>query len=198
MALLLGFAIIVAPLMALGGLLLRKYDNDKIKQKEGYVKQPLSLRKSPILKGIIIGIIASLIIWGTLLAATNQTFVMSGDAMSPTINELDLMRYVETPFQEIKRDDIIIYTDLENPSKRWVHKVIEQINPFTLRVSSEASPTLHTVTAEQYIGKVDSIIPDGGKILRIANTPYNIIIFIAAFVIPIIIMKTLERKPKNS
>ena len=44
-ALLLGFAIIVAPLMALGGILLRKYDNDK--KKEAEPKEGLQYKSQP-------------------------------------------------------------------------------------------------------------------------------------------------------
>jgi len=192
---LLGTLIISAPPIAIGGLLLRKYDSDKKKEKEGNVKQPpRSLRKSPILKGTIIGIIAVSIIWGLSFSFTYQSYVMSNDAMAPTINEFDRISYEQTPIDEILLDDIVVYTDLSEQNKILVHKVtgITYTDPLTLRVKSEASPTIHLVTEEHYIGKITSIEAGGGKIGQIF-----IVILIVAFVTPIVLMKIRDHKKKE-
>jgi len=183
------------PMIIVGALFLRKYDSDKRMEKEG--KQPQSLLKSPILKGTIIGIIAVSIIWGLSFSFTYQAFVMTNDAMAPTINEFDLIRYEQTPIDEILLDDIVVYTDLSGQNKIMVHKVtgITYTDPLTLKVMSEASPTTHLVTEEHYVGKITSIEAGGGKINQIF-----IVILIVAFVTPIVLMKMrdLKKKEKNS
>jgi len=196
---LLGTLIISAPPIAIGGLLLRKYDSDKKKEKEGNVKQPpRSLRKSPILKGTIIGIIAVSIILGLLFSFSyqSQSYVMSNDAMAPTINKFDIIRYEQTPIDEILLDDIVVYTDLSEQNKIMVHKVIgiTYTDPLTLKVKSEASPTTHLVTEEHYIGKITSIEAGGGKINQIFTPQINIVIMIVAFVTPIVLMKMRDPK----
>jgi len=204
--------IIGIPLVAIGAAFLRKYDRDKNMPKKSGAeaaqeileKQPeRNLRKSPILKGTVIGIITVSILWGLLFSYTYQSFVMTNDAMAPTINKLDLIRYEQTPIDEIRLDDIVVYTDLSEQNKVLVHKVtgITYTDTLTLRVKNEVSPTLHLVTEEHYIGKVTSIEAGGGKINQIFSPQVNIVILILAFVIPIVIMKLRaedKKKEKNS
>ena len=194
-ALLLGFLIIVAPLMALGGILLRKYDNDKKKENEPiqYKKSEWSPKKSPILKGVIIGIIASLIIWGVSYAATYQTFVMTSDAMEPTIMQGDITRYSKSPFSQISVNDIIAFTDQDDSSRVLLNKVVRVYND-VVEVRNEESSTVRIVTEDQYIGKINSIEAVSG-LLSVLLIPYLIFFLMAvAFVIPIIIMKIREKK----
>jgi len=161
-------------------------------------KPPRSLRKSPILKGVVIGIIASSIIWGASLAATNQVFVMTGDAMEPTIMKGDIIRYTKTPFKEISVNDIIAYTDAQDPSRVLVHNVVGVTNPKIIEVKNEESPVVHNVREAQYIGKINSIESWGA--LSVFMNPLTLLVLIpAAFVTPIVIMKISgSRKSKNS
>jgi len=222
-------AIIGIPLVIVGALFLRKYDSDKKKEKDGNGKQPMedestfkykdeeaqpessfkkqperNLRKSPIVKGTIIGIIAVSIIWGLLFSFSyqSQSYVMTNDAMAPTINKFDIIRYEQTPIDEILLDDIVVYTDLSEQNKIMVHKVtgITYTDPLTLKVKNEASPTTHLVTEEHYVGKITSIEAGGGKINQIFTPQINIVILIIAFVTPIVLMKIrdLKKKEKNS
>jgi len=194
-ALLLGFLIIVAPLMALGGILLRKYDNDKKKENEPiqYKKSEWSPKKSPILKGVIIGIIASLIIWGVSYAATYQTFVMTSDAMEPTIMQGDITRYSKSPFSQISVNDIIAFTDQDDSSRVLLNKVV-RVYGNVVEVRNEESSTVRIVTEDQYIGKINSIEAVSG-LLSVLLIPYLLFFLMTvAFVIPIIIMKIREKK----
>ncbi len=200
------------PLVIVGALFLRKYDRDKNMLKKSGAeaaqeileKQPeINLRKSPILKGTIIGIITVSILWGLLFSYSYQSFVVSNDAMGPTINKLDLIRYEQTPIDEIRLDDIVVYNDLSEQNKVRVHKVtgIAYTDTLTLRVKNEVSPTLHLVTEEHYIGKVTIIERGGGYISQYLSPQLNISILILAFVIPIVIMKLRtkeKKKEKNS
>jgi len=168
------------------------------------IKPKRDLKKSPTLKGTIIGIIAVSIIYGSIWGLTYQAFVMSNDAMAPTINKYDLIRYDNTPFDEIQVNDIIFYSDPIDP-KTLVHKVIQVDSskvPRTLTVISEENIAPHLIVLEeQYIGKLDSIIEGAGYYTRILDPKVIVIILISAFAIPIAVMKIWERrklKPENS
>jgi len=176
----------------------RKVDEEEVEQKP---KPKRSLRKSPTLKGTMIGIIAVSIVYGAILGVSFQSFHMSNDAMAPTINKGDLMRYDNTPFHEIQANDVIFYSDND---KVWVHRVIRVDSsslPTILLVSSEDSFAIHRVSEGQYIGKLTSVIEGAGTYTWLVRPPMNIIILIATFVIPIAVMRIRERrrlKAKNS
>ena len=181
------------PFIIVGALLLRKYDYDRKNETHSETVLPekpkRDLKKSPTLKGVIIGIIAVSIIYGSIWGITYQAFVMTGDAMAPTINTYDLVRYDNTPFHEIQVNDIIFYSDND---KVKIHKVTQVDNSKitrTLIAKNEVSDTPHTVTESQYIGKLTSVTEGAGYITRILAPPINYIILIAVFVIPIAVMK---------
>jgi len=168
-----------------------KYKDEETHSEKVLPKKPKrDLKKSPTLKGIIIGIIAVSIIYGAVWGITFQSFVMTNDAMAPTLNTYDLLRYDYTPFNEIQVNDIIFYSDND---KVWVHKVISVDSSKlqrTLTVRSEENIAPHLiVTEEQYIGKLDSVIEGAGYLTRILTFPIIIIILIATFAIPIVVMK---------
>jgi len=158
-------------------------------------KPKRDLKKSPTLKGIIIGIIAVSIIYGVSWGLSYHAFVMTNDAMAPTINKGDLIHYDNTPFHEIQVNDIIFYSDLIEP-KTWVHKVISVASskvPRTLTVISEENiAPHHVVTEEQYIGKFDSVIGGGGFITKMFDPIIFVFVLLAAFAIPITVMKIRE------
>ena len=185
---LLGSLIVGIFLIITGGLLLVKHDRDKKNQR---------IVSSQTLKGVIIGIIASLIIWGASLAAANQTFVMIGDKMEPTIMNGDIVRYTKTPFQEISVHDIIVYTDAQDSSRVLVHKVVGVMYP-TVEVKNEESSVTHNVRESQYIGKINSI-ESRGALFVFMTPPTFLVLIAAAFVTPIVIMKIYGGgKSKNS
>ena len=185
---LLGSLIVGIFLIITGGLLLVKHDRDKKNQR---------IVSSQTLKGVIIGIIASLIIWGASLAAGNQTFVMMNDAMEPTIMNGDIVRYTKTPFQEISVHDIIVYTDAQDSSRVLVHKVVGVMYP-TVEVKNEESSVTHNVRESQYIGKINSI-ESWGVLVVFMKPPTFFVLIAAAFVTPIVIMKIYGgRKSENS
>ena len=187
------------PLIIIGGLFLRKYDSDKRKEKEGIVKQPQNILKSAIFRGTIIGIITVLVLWGFLFSFTYHSYVMVNDAMEPTIKKWDLIRYAQSPIEDIKVNDIVVYRDSFDQNKIWVHKVtlVKNFPNIVLEVKSEASPQLHLVNQEQYIGKITSIESGTGKITQILNPPIIIVTVIVAFVIPIVVMKLQTKEKKK-
>jgi len=212
----LAFNIIIGlPFIIVGALLLRKYDRDKKKEKEPIqnnvpekevelVKESeWSPKKSPTVKGIFIGVIVVSIIFGGMYLILSQSFVVSTSGMEPELQIYDLIRYNEVPFNEIQIGDIIAYYSPSEQDKVIVHRVAEITNedPLTIRTKGDARPTSipgmdFPITEDEYIGRIDTIVPGGGQISRVFVAPFNIIILIAAFVIPIVIMKIREQKKK--
>lgn len=177
---LLGSLIVGIFLIVIGGLLLVKHDREKKNQR---------LVSSQTLKGITIGIIAASIIYGTTMALTYQTFTMVNDIDAMGIKKGDLVRFDNTPFHEIQINEMVSYYDNE---KVWVHKVISVDSskvPRTLTAQSTVSGITNLVTEDQYIGKLDSVIKGGEGIRVVFSPPVFIIILIAAFTIPIVVMK---------
>ena len=199
---LLAFLIIGIPMIVVGGLLLRKYDNDKKKENEPIQnKEPEVSWKYPILKGVIIGIIAVSIIFGGVYLILSQSFVVSTSGMEPALEVFDLIRSNKVPFNEIKVGDIIVFYSPSEQDKVTVHRVDAIINedPLTIRAKGDARPTSipgtdYPITEEEYIGRIDSIIPGGGYISRVYTPPLSIFIIIVAFVTPIDIMRILEKR----
>ena len=164
-----------------------------------YKTQPeWNLKKSPILKGVIIGIIASLIIWGALHALTYQSYVMTSDAMEPTIMEGDRVSYTKTPFSQISVNDIIAFTDQDDSSRVLVNKVV-RVYGNVVEATNEESSNVRIVTEDEYIGKINSIEAVSG-LLSVLLIPYLIFFLMAvAFVIPIGIMYAIgSGKSTNS
>jgi len=202
--------IIGLPFIIVGALLLRKYDRDKKKEKEPIqnnvpekevelVKESeWSPKRTPILKGVIIGIIVALVIWGTSYATAYQTFIMTSDAMEPTIMKGDVMRYTKTPFNEIRVNDLIAFTDSDDSSRVLVNKVV-RVYDDVVEVKNEESSIVRIVIEDLFIGKINSIEAASG-LLSVFYIPYLLFFLMAtAFVTPIVIMKIYGgRKSENS
>jgi len=186
-----------------GNMPIQNYKPEK--EEEPVKKSEWSPKKSPILKGVIIGIIAVSIIFGGIFVSMYHSFVVSTSGMEPELQIFDLIRYDEIPFNEIKIGDIIVYYSPSEQDKVIVHRVsaITNEDPLTIRTKGDARPTSipgmdFPITEEEYIGKVAYVIPQVGYVTRVLTPPFNIIILVAAFVIPIVIMKIRERKSENS
>jgi len=197
--------IIGIPLIVLGAYFLKQYDIAKKKEAEPkkdiqYKTQPeWNLKKSLILRGVIMGIIASLIIWGALPALTYQSYVMTSDAMEPTIMEGDRVSYAKTPFSQISVNDIIAFTDQDDSSRVLVNKVV-RVYGNVVEATNEESSIVRIVTEDEYIGKINSIEAVSG-LLSVLLIPYLIFFLMAvAFVTPIVIMSIVggRRNSKNS
>ena len=158
-----------------------------------------NLKKSPILKGVIIGIILIVIFWGIYGLALSQTFYMTNDALSPDVMKGDLMHYQRTPFNEIKVGDIIAYIPSDKVEFETKVGIVRTISPFSyVQTSNNVNPnTLSSVFEKDYVGKITSVTSQGW-ISTIYSAPYHLVITAVLFVIPIVIMKIREKKPKNS
>jgi len=159
-----------------------------------------NLKKSPILKGVIIGIILIVIFWGIYGLALSQTFYMINDALSPDVMKGDLMHYQRTPFNEIKVGDIIAFIPSDKVEFETMVGIVRIIGTGSyVQTSNNVNPnTLSSVFEKDYVGKIISVTSQGW-ISTVYSSPYHLLVITAVlFVIPIVIMKIREKNPENS
>jgi|SaaInlStandDraft_7_1057024.scaffolds.fasta_scaffold168973_1 hypothetical protein len=153
------------------------------------IKPKRNIRKSPIFKGVIIGIISVFVLMSILFIVSDKTYFMINDGMNPIVKKSDLVHYIETPMNELVPNDIIFY---DNSGKIMIHKVVRIIeySPIVIEVKNEISSKVHQVTEDQYIGKLDHIKGNFGEYApKLLNSYMTLIYPVIAFILPIIIMK---------
>ena len=153
------------------------------------IKPKRNIRKSPIFKGVIIGIISVFVLMSILFIVSDKTYFMINDGMNPIVKKSDLVHYIETPMNELVPNDIIFY---DNSGKIMIHKVVRIIeySPIVIEVKNEISSKVHQVTEDQYIGKFDYIVGNFGEHANKIFQPQMQLLFcIVVFIVPIIIMK---------
>jgi len=159
-----------------------------------------------IVKDIIIVGVGVLIIWiglQIIFGTQNPFFVVSSGSMVPELELYDvLVVQGNTPFEEIKIGDIIVFDRPSGHDRVIVHRVAAIIDedPFTLRTKGDANPasipgTDFPITEEEYIGQVAYIIPQVGYITRILSPPINYIVI--AIIIGIMIFKQISKSKKE-
>ena len=153
---------------------------------------------SAITKDIMIVVIGVAIIWIGLRVAfgtDNPFYVVSSGSMEPNLIVFDvLVVQGNEPFDNIKKDDIIVFDRPSGHDRVIVHRVNEVLNdePRILRTKGDANPasipgTDFPITEQEYIGKVVYVVPKIGYVTRILTPPINYIII--AVIIGIMIFK---------
>ena len=159
-----------------------------------------------IVKDIIIVVVGVLIIWFGLqiiFGTENPFFVVSSGSMVPELEVYDvLIVQGNTPFEEIKVGDIIVFDRPSGHDRVIVHRVVAIIDedPFTLRTKGDANPasipgTDFPITEEEYIGQVEYVIPQVGYITRILSPPINYIVI--AIIVGVMIVKQILKSKKE-
>ena len=159
-----------------------------------------------IVKDIIIVVVGVLIIWiglQIIFGTQNPFFVVSSGSMVPELEVFDvLIVQGNTPFEEVKVGDIIVFDRPSGHDRVIVHRVVAIIDedPLTLRTKGDANPasipgTDFPVTEEEYIGQVAYIIPQVGYITRILSPPINYIVI--AIIVGIMIFKQILKSKKE-
>ena len=191
--------IVIGIVIMIPAIILKKKEAEPKKDIQYKVQPERNLRKSPILKGVIIGIILIVIFWGIYGLTLSHTFQMSNDALSPDVTKGDLMHYQRIPFNEIQVGDIIAFIASEkNEFVNKVGKVRTIAQEGYVQTSSNANPnTLSAVYEKDYVGKITSVTSQGW-IITVYSAPYHLVMIAVLFVIPIVIMKIREKNPKNS
>ena len=161
--------------------------------------------KSGIVKDIIIVVIGIAIIWIGLRVAfgtENPFYVVSSGSMIPNLNIFDVIIVQgHVNFDQLKVGDIIVFNRPNGHDKVIVHRVAEILNkdPLVIRTKGDANPgsipgTDFPITKDDYIGKVEYVIPQIGYVTRIISPPINYIII--AVIVGIMLVKQFG-KPKS-
>ena len=159
-----------------------------------------------VIKDIAIVAIAVIIIWLGLQAAfgtQNPFYVVASGSMIPALEVYDIIVIQgHEPFEAIQVGDIIVFDRPSDHNRVIVHRVesILSEDPLTVRTQGDANPswirgTDYPITEEEYIGKVQYIIPQVGYITQILKPPMNYIIIVV--VIGVMIIKQFTNKKKD-
>jgi signal peptidase len=151
-----------------------------------------------IVKDVIIVAIGIAIIWIGLrvtFGTENPFYVVSSGSMIPNLNVFDVIVVQgNVPFDHIKVGDIIVFNRPNGHDRVIVHRVAEilQNDPLVIRTKGDANPgsipgTDFPITKQDYIGKVEYVIPQIGYVTRIITPPINYIII--AVIIGIMLVK---------
>ena len=162
--------------------------------------------KSGIVKDVIIVVIGIAIIWIGLRVAfgtENPFYVVSSGSMIPNLNIFDVIIVQgHVNFDQLKVGDIIVFNRPNGHDKVIVHRVAEILNkdPLVIRTKGDANPgsipgTDFPITKDDYIGKVEYVIPQIGYVTRILTPPINYIII--AVIVGIMLVKQFG-KPKSN
>jgi signal peptidase I len=156
-----------------------------------------------IVKDVVIVAIGIAIIWIGLritFGTENPFYVVSSGSMIPNLNVFDVIVVQgNVPFDHIKVGDIIVFNRPSVHDRVIVHRVAEILNqnPLVIRTKGDANPgsipgTDFPITKQDYIGKVEYVIPQIGYVTRILTPPINYIII--AVIIGIMLVKQFGKK----
>jgi signal peptidase len=151
-------------------------------------------------------VIGIAIIWIGLRVAfgtENPFYVVSSGSMIPNLNIFDVIIVQgHVNFDQLKVGDIIVFNRPNGHDKVIVHRVAEILNkdPLVIRTKGDANPgsipgTDFPITKDDYIGKVEYVIPQIGYVTRILTPPINYIII--AVIVGIMLVKQFG-KPKSN
>ena len=173
---------------------LSKEEIAKRETKEKITKR--DLRKSPILKGVLIGIVAVVIFWGIFSITSSQVFVMSNNALSPDVTEGQLMYYERISFEKIREGDIIAFVPSDNAEFGTKVGIVRDVpqNVDYVYTSSNANPNnFDSVDENEFIGKITSVTSDIG-LRQLYSYPYYLLLTGFLLISPIVILKIKSRK----
>lgn len=159
-----------------------------------------------IVKDIIIVGVGVLVIWIGLQVAfgtQNPFYVVASGSMVPVLQVYDILIVQgNEPFEDIAIGDIIVFNRPSDHDRVIVHRVVEiqSHDPKTVKTQGDANPgsipgTDFPITEEEYIGKVEYILPQIGYVTQIIKPPINYIII--AVVIGIMIAKQFAKRKKK-
>jgi len=162
-----------------------------------------SSRKRGFVKDIMIVIIGVIIIWvglQVIFGTSNPFYVVSSGSMIPKLQVFDvLVVQGHDPFETVEVGDVIVFNRPSGHDRVIVHRVVSIIDddPLTIRTKGDANPasipgTDFPITEEEYIGKVQHVIPQVGYVTRILAPPINYIII--AIIIGIMVFKQFTKK----
>lgn len=151
-------------------------------------------RFRPVVKDAIIVGIGVAIIWGSLMAVfgtQNPFYVVSSGSMIPALQVYDIIVVRgNAPFEQVEVGDIIVFDRPSDHDRVIVHRVaaVTDDDPYTVRTQGDANPgpipgTDYPITADEYIGTVEHVVPQVGFVTRIfayqiGGVPLNYVLII--------------------
>ena len=165
-----------------------------------------SMLPKGIVKDIIIVVVGVLIIWMGLrvvFGTENPFYVVSSGSMIPELQVFDvLVVQGNDPFESVQIGDVIVFDRPSGHDRVIVHRVAAIIteDPLAIRTKGDANPTSipgtdFPITEDEYIGKVQYVIPQVGYVTRVLTPPINYIII--AIIIAVMIGKQLLKNKKE-
>ncbi len=159
-----------------------------------------------IIKDIVIVGVGILIIWIGLqlvFGTQNPFYVVASGSMIPELQVYDvLIVQGHVSFEEIEIGDIIVFNRPSDHDRVIVHRVVSIIDedPKTIRTQGDANPasipgTDFPITEEEYIGKVEYVLPQVGYVTQLLKPPINYVII--AVVIGIMVLKQVTKRKKE-
>lgn len=146
------------------------------------------LSKKQVKDIVTVVVVIAVIFIGVRIAfgTENPFYVVSSGSMIPNLNIYDIIIVQgNTPFEDIKIGDIIVFNRPVSHDMVIVHRVAEILdnNPLTIRTKGDANPgsipgTDFPITKQDYIGKVVYVIPKIGFISKILEPPINYILIV--------------------
>ena len=136
------------------------------------------------IKTIIIVVVGFLIIMRGIQIAfgtSNPFYVVASGSMIPVLQIYDvLVVQGHDPIESVEVGDIIVFNRPSDHNRVIVHRVVSIIedDPRTIRTKGDANSasipgTDYPITAEEYIGKVEHIIPQIGYATQVIKPPVN-------------------------
>ena len=159
-----------------------------------------------VIKDILIVVVGVLIIWLGLQIAfgtQNPFYVVASGSMIPVLEVYDVIIIQgHIPFEEIEIGNIIVFNRPSDHDRVIVHRVVSIIDddPKTIRTQGDANNasipgTDFPITEEEYIGKVEYILPQVGYVPQLLKPPTNYIIIV--IVVGVMIVKQMMQKKKK-
>ena len=140
-------------------------------------------------KGIIIGIIIVVILFGCLVGLKHNAVLMNDDNLYPIVYAKEVIKYDNTPFNEIQDEDLIVY---KTSGITWIRQVVGEDENGRLLVKNTVSEIEYRVGESMYVGKVTTILPESFGYFF--NVPAWIAILTLGFFMPTIIFRIRKIK----
>lgn len=139
----------------------------------------------------------------------NPFYVVSSSSMEPALEVYDIVIADKSfPFENLQVGDIIVFDRPSGTDRVILHRIVEVQNedPLTFKTKGDANRVSITgtdfpITKSEYIGKIDSVIPDVGGITQILRPPNNLILYLIQFIvflIPIVLHVKFSRENRVS
>ena len=158
-----------------------------------------------IIKTIVVVVVGFLIIWAgvqIIFGTSNPFYVVASGSMIPVLQVYDvLIVQGHISFEDIEIGDIIVFNRPSDHDRVIVHRVVSitDDDPKTVRTKGDANTasipgTDYPITNDEYIGKVEYVIPQLGYFTQLIKPPVNYIIIVV--VIGVMILKWQLKKKK--